>query len=86
MKSREDLIRALLHDDFSSHKIWTDERLVPFIQQADAMANIYAAYLIAVSVGALEAADRLQELLPHRRNSMDMLKKGNTNVPETTHP
>ena len=71
---REELIRAMLNDQVAGF-IWTDERIAPFIQQADAMANVYVVYLIALSVGAIDAADRLARLFPQRHESLDMTKK-----------
>lgn len=69
---QQDIIRALLND--SGSHVFTDERLAPFIDQANSIANVYAAFLVAVSVGAVDCADRLRILFPQRSEQLDEKK------------
>lgn len=52
-----DRVRALVNDQ--EQHIFTDKRLKPYVIQAEAMVPIIAAYLLAISVGHFDAADRL---------------------------
>lgn len=79
-----DRVRALVNDQ--EQHIFTDKRLKPFVIQAEAMVPIIAAYLLAISVGHFDAADRLSVFFVKEFRSLGASNESESRKTENSSP